>query len=78
MHGNAPHKRSLQIEKELKFNIMIVYKITDGTSFLISDTIDAITAEIEYMDENEDFQLTVSKLEMSEEEYNNLPEFDGW
>lgn len=53
---------------------MMYYKVT-------LDSNSCIMTELEYKDflhENQEYSYQVSKIELSKEEYESLPEFLGW
>lgn len=55
---------------------MLVYKLTrDNSSFIVSMPSD-LWYELDNMEEEDEF--TISAIEMDEEEFMNLPEFEGW
>lgn len=62
---------------------MKCYKLEINGSYLISHNIDDIMETLKFEIQEgvkigENIQCEVYVLEMSEEEYNNLPEFDGF
>ncbi len=55
---------------------MLVYKITvDGSSYLDKNN-DSVLSEIKHLQVGS--EVTFGLEEMSEEDYDNLPEFDGF
>lgn len=61
---------------------MKVYKVHyNGSWFcvpLISDAVSIIQEEEFNSRDQEDFEIKLERVEMDEEEFQNLPEFEGW
>lgn len=59
-----------------------VFKLELNGSWLFDENYDNILetlkSEIEELEFNEPIDVRISLIEMSESEYNNLPEFDGF
>ena len=71
------------IKNKKKMKKETAYKIEHNNSFcillLLSDALDLIKNEIENYDEGEETsEFKLSVIEMTEEEINNLGEFDGF
>lgn len=56
---------------------MIVYKASTRYQSCYYDDLNAIGEELEMLFDL-DKKITIEKIEMSEEEYEKLPEFTGW
>lgn len=66
-----------QNNKEMaKIGTIEVYKLSNGTNEFITHDLDGIVHELENMEAGEKF--TVSFEEMNNDEFVNLPEFEGW
>ena len=55
---------------------MVVYKLTYGSDSFVCHDIEAIKIEIESIELGETY--TLSCEEMNDDEYTNLPEFEGF
>jgi hypothetical protein len=62
---------------------ILVYKVTfNGSATLINDNAKNIAewleCDIAELEEDEEYEVSITKLYMNKDEYDNLPEFEGY